>query len=64
MAPHEILDLRVKDIQWRITEGCTQYAEVLIIGDKTKPRTLPLIESLPYVKDWISSHPRGGNPES
>lgn len=62
--PHEILNLRIKDIQFKNTEEGTQYAEVLITGGKTKPRTLPLIESLPYVKDWISSHPTGGNSES
>lgn len=62
--PHEILNLRINDIQFKTTEQGTQYAEVLITGGKTKPRTLPLIESLPYIKDWISSHPTGGNPES
>ncbi len=62
--PHEILNLKIKDINFRATEEGTQYAEVLITGGKTKPRTLPLIESLPYVKDWIGSHPTGGNLES
>ena len=62
--PHEILNLKVKDINCKTTEEGIQYAEVLIIGGKTKPRTLPLIDSIPYVKDWIDSHPTGGNPES
>jgi hypothetical protein len=30
-----------------------QYAEVHIIETKTKPRILPLIFSIPYLKDWI-----------
>jgi integrase len=62
--PHEILNLKIKDINFKATEEGIQYAEVLITGGKTKPRTLPLIESLPYVKDWIDSHPTGGNPEA
>jgi integrase len=62
--PHEILNLKINDIHFKTTEEGTQYAEVLITGGKTKPRTLPLIESIPYVKDWIDSHPTTGNPES
>ena len=31
---------------------------------KQKPTTLPLIHSLPYVKDWIDSHPMKNNPEA
>jgi hypothetical protein len=41
-----------------------QYAEVHITKSKTKPRTLPLIFSLPYVKDWIDSHPLTNNPDA
>jgi hypothetical protein len=33
-------------------------------GGKTKPRTLPLIDSIPYVKHWIANHPTGNNPDS
>ena len=63
--PHEILNLRIKDIIFKVTEdGANQYAEVLITGGKTKPRTLPLIDSIPYIKEWIDSHPTGMNPES
>jgi len=25
---------------------------------------IPLIDSIPYIKDWISQHPQGGNPNS
>jgi integrase len=62
--PHEILNLRIKDIIFKVTPEGIQYAEILIRGGKTKPRTLPLIESLPYVKDWIAHHPTAGNPDS
>lgn len=41
----------------------TQYAEVLVSG-KTKPRTLPLIDCIPYIKEWMQNHPAGSNPES
>jgi integrase len=62
--PHEILNLKIKDIIFKTTEGGIQFAEVLITGGKTKPRTLPLIDSIPYLKDWILDHPTGTNPDS
>jgi hypothetical protein len=41
-----------------------QYAEVLLNG-KTGTRPIPLIDSIPYIKDWISNHhPQAGNPNS
>ena len=37
----------------------------LIKEGKTGPRTVPLIDSIPYVKEWISSgHPTGTTPNS
>jgi hypothetical protein len=36
--PHEILNLKIKDIVFKITEEDTQFAEVLVAGGKTKPR--------------------------
>jgi predicted nucleic acid-binding Zn ribbon protein len=63
--PHEILNLKIKDIVFKVTEDGTQYAEVLITGGKTKPRTVPLIDSIPYVKEWIQNHhPTGINAGS
>jgi site-specific recombinase XerD len=57
--PHELLCLRIKDIKFRLSESTgKQYAEVHLLESKTNPRTLPLIFSLPYVKDWIESHPK------
>jgi integrase len=57
--PHEILKLRVKDIVFKtIASNRYQYAEVLVNG-KTGPRHLPLINSIPYVKDWLDhEHPQ------
>jgi len=50
--PHEILNLKIKDISFKQGEEGIQYAEVFVAG-KTKSRTLPLIFSIPYVKDWL-----------
>ena len=50
--PHEILNLKIQDIIFKVTEDDgTQYAEVLITGEKTKPRTIPLIDSIPMSKN-------------
>jgi integrase/recombinase XerD len=57
--PHEILDLKIKDIVFRQV-GNKQYAEVLVNG-KTGTRHLPLIDSLPYVKEWLDQHPQRNN---
>jgi integrase len=62
--PHEILNLKIKDIIFKSTDEGIQYAEVLIRDGKTKPRTLPFIDSLPYLKEWLQLHPTGGNRDS
>ena len=59
--PHELLSLKLKDIKFKVSSTGLQYAEVHIVESKTKPRTLPLIFSIPYVKDWIDSHPMANN---
>lgn len=61
--PHELLNLKIKDIKFKITSDGIQYAELLVSG-KTKPRTLPLFSSIPYIKDWLLNHPTAENPES
>ena len=62
--PKEILNLRISDIKFKITKEGNQYADVVIRDGKTGPRTVPLIDSIPYVKEWIKSHPHGTNPEA
>jgi integrase len=57
--PHEILNIRIRDVAFKITGNC-QYAEVLVNG-KTGSRHIPLISSIPYLKDWLDSHPQRGN---
>jgi integrase len=58
--PHELLKLKIKDVVFR-NAGDKQYAEVLLTG-KTGSRNIPLIDSLPYIKDYLShEHPQPTN---
>jgi len=61
--PHELLKLRIKDVVFKLSPDKKQYAEILVNG-KTGTRHIPLIDSIPYIKDWISQHPQSGNPNS
>jgi integrase len=61
--PHEILNLKIKDIAFKNIGDGKQYAEVLVNG-KTGTRHIPLIQSIPYIKDWLSNHPSRNNPNS
>jgi integrase len=62
--PHELLKLRIKDIVFKSASGNRQYAEVLVNG-KTGSRHIPLIDSLPYIKDYIDhEHPFPSNPNA
>jgi integrase len=49
--PHELLRLRIKDVIFKNARD-KQYAEVLLTG-KTGSRHIPLIDSLPYIKDYL-----------
>ncbi len=40
-----------------------QYAEALVNG-KTGSRHIPLIQSIPYIKGWLSNHPSRNNSKS
>jgi integrase/recombinase XerD len=60
--PHEILNLKIKDVVFK-SAGNRQYAEVLVNG-KTGSRHIPLIQSIPYIKEWLSNHPSRNNPNS
>lgn len=60
--PHEILDLLIRDMVFK-RAGTKQYAEVLVNG-KTGTRHLPIIDSLPYVKEWLDQHPRRNDPNA
>lgn len=55
--PSELLKLKIKDIDFKVTENGQQYAEIVLNG-KTGNRPIPLINSIRYVKDWLDSHPQ------
>jgi hypothetical protein len=63
--PHELLKLRIKDVVFKLTPDTKkQYAEILVNG-KTGTRPIPLIDSILYIKDWLSNHhPQAGNRSS
>ena len=61
--PHEILKLKIRDITFK-TNGNYQYAEALVNG-KTGTRPIPLIDSIPYLKDYLDhDHPQPSNPNA
>jgi integrase len=61
--PHELLKLRIHDVVFKST-GDKQYAEVLVNG-KTGSRHIPLINSLPYLKDYMDQeHPQANNSQA
>jgi integrase len=58
--PAEILNLRIKDIRFKMI-GTSAYAETVVNG-KTGTRSLPIINALPFLKDWVDhGHPQRGN---
>jgi len=57
------LKLRIRDVVFKIAPDKKQYAE-LVVNGKTGSRSIPLICSIPYLKDWIRQHPQSGNPNS
>jgi integrase len=61
--PHELLKLRIKDVSFKLAPDRKQYAEILVNG-KTGTRPIPLINSLPWIKDWLSQHPQAANLNS
>lgn len=60
--PHELLNLRIKDVEFK-EDGGIKYAKILVNG-KTGQRSLVLIDSIPYVTQWLSNHPQGSNREA
>ena len=61
--PHELTRLKIRDIVFKTT-GTYQYAEALVVG-KTGTRPIPLIDSIPYLKDYLDhEHPQPGNPNA
>jgi integrase len=60
--PSELLNLKIRDIKFQKTEDGKQYAEVRIVEGKTGSRKVPLIDSLPYLKEYLSSRSEGEYP--
>jgi integrase/recombinase XerD len=59
--PHELLKLKIKDIAFK-TIGTSQYVDVVVNG-KTGTRPIPLINSIPYLKDYLDhEHLQPSNP--
>ncbi len=59
--PHELLKLKIRDIQFRQNADGFQYAEALVNG-KTGSRHVPLINSIPYIKEYLDhEHPQPNN---
>jgi site-specific recombinase XerD len=50
----EVIDLTVGEIEDR------KHGKKVVIDGKTGARRLPLVESVPYINQWLSDHP---NPE-
>lgn len=62
--PHELLKLRIRDVTFKITPEKYQYAELMVNG-KTGSRPLVLIDSIPYLKDYLDhEHPQPSNPNA
>jgi len=62
--PHEILKLKIRDVPFKNT-AISQYADVTVNSGKTGTRSIPLINSIPYLKDYLDhEHPMPGNPNA
>jgi integrase len=61
--PNEILKLKIRDVVFKKI-GTSQYAEAVVNG-KTGTRSIPLINSIPYLKDYLDhEHPQDKNPNA
>ncbi len=57
--PHELLSLKIGDVIFHNSDGKV-YATITIGKEgKTTPRTVLIINSIPYYKDWVSEHQHG-----
>jgi len=59
--PHEILKLKIGDVNFK-TSNSYQYAETTLPSGKTGTRPVPLINSIPFVNDYLDhEHPQSTN---
>jgi hypothetical protein len=62
--PHELLKKNIADMLFKMEPSSSiQYSEVTVSG-KTGTRTLPIIDAIPYLKEWLVVHPMGSNPQA
>lgn len=54
----EIITLKLKNVE------PDQYGAVLIVGGKTGQRRVRLIDSVPYIIQWLNDHPRRNDTNS
>ena len=58
------IQTKVKDIKFSITDEGIHYAEAKRLHKAKPDQTVPLIDSLPYLKEWLEEHPMGNVPDS
>jgi integrase/ribosomal protein L40E len=56
--PEELATARIKDLEFH-----EQYSLIRVSG-KTGERTIPLIQSIPYLRAWLQVHPDRNNPDA
>jgi integrase len=61
--PHEGLKLKFRDIEEGRGSTGIRFADVSLSG-KTGTRSVPIMEALPYMKQWMDHHPLGNNQEN
>lgn len=59
IRPTELLLMRVRDFE---IKGA--YAVINIPQGKTEARPVPIAQSLPFIQEWLMSHPYADDPES
>ena len=54
----EIISLKLKHVSF------DDYGAAIMVDGKTGQRRVRLVSSVPYIRDWINSHPSKDSPES
>lgn len=54
----EVAGVRIKDLVFKSTHTLVK------LQGKTGVRVIPLVESVPYLLDWLKDHPQRDNPEA
>ncbi len=54
----ELGNMKIKDVHF------DNYGAFIIVNGKTGKRRIRIVESLPYLMNWLEEHPRKDNPEA